>query len=387
MMFARRAIVSLVVVALAGRASAADDTGNFVVQLGQDTTSVETYSRTDSRLEVDQVGRAPRVLRRHFTYEFANSSMSHLAIVVTPPGATIPTQTVDATFAADSMHMQVHNGTQPVQNINVAMPAGTLVVAGSSPWSGYEGRIMKLVQSKNDSLRATMYFFGAPTTSWFSLHKRGNDMVEISNEHGDLFQARIDKAGHVLAVTPVRGTGKYSVTRVASLDVNAMAAGFAAREKAGAGLGTLSPRDTLSVANAGGAVLWVDYGRPRKRGRAIFGTVVPFGEVWRTGANAATQFKTDKALDFGGTVVPAGFYTLWTIPSAKDWKFVVNSETGQWGTEHKTAKDLYTIDMRVSTLPQAVENFTISVDPNAQGGVLNLDWDTTRAAVAFVVKP
>jgi hypothetical protein len=114
---------------------------------------------------------------------------------------------------------------------------------------------------------------------------------------------------------------------------------------------------------------------------------VPYGEVWRTGANAATQFKTDKSLDFGGTVVPAGFYTLWTLPSASGWKLIINSETGQWGTEHKADKDLYTIDMKSSVLPAAVERFTISVEPSGEGGVLNLDWDTTRASAAFRVKP
>jgi len=209
----------------------------------------------------------------------------------------------------------------------------------------------------------------------------------IFNGHQDLYHVRVDKQGHILGVLPIAGTAKFGEERVATLDLDAMTAAFAAREQAGAGLGMLSPRDTVNVANAGGASLWVDYGRPGKRGRVIFGNVVPFGEVWRTGANAATQFKADKALDFGGTVVPAGFYTLWTIPSANGWKLVINSETGQWGTAHKAEKDLYTIDMKVSTLPQVAERFTIGVEPNAQGGTLNLDWDTTRASVVFKVQP
>ena len=136
-----------------------------------------------------------------------------------------------------------------------------------------------------------------------------------------------------------------------------------------------------------GATLWFDYGRPGKRGRVIYGTVVPFGEVWRTGANAATQFRTDRALEFGKTVVPAGFYTLWTVPGPKGWKLIVNSETGQWVTAHKDSLDLYTIDMKVSRLPQVAERFTITVEPRPQGGTLNFDWDTTRASVPFAVKP
>ena len=382
----RFALAALAALVLAGPA-VADDSGNFVVRLGQDTTSVEHYSRTAERLEVQQVGRAPRVLRRHFTYDFADGAITRLAMVVTPPGSTTPTQTLRAEFGPDSMRMKIESGSDPVRNLNVALPKGTLVVASTSPWAGYEGEIMKFVRGKSDSLRTTMYFLGAATTDWLSLHKLGRDSVVIFNGHQDLYHVRVDKKGHVLGVLPISGTAKFGVERVASLDLEAMAAAFAAREQAGAGLGMLSPRDTVNVANAGGASLWVDYGRPGKRGRVIFGNVVPFGEVWRTGANAATQFKTDKALDFGGTVVPAGFYTLWTIPSATGWKLVVNSETGQWGTAHKTEKDLYTIGMKTSTLPQVVERFTIGVEPNAQGGTLNLDWDTTRAAVDFKVQP
>ena len=121
-------------------------------------------------------------------------------------------------------------------------------------------------------------------------------------------------------------------------------------------------------------------------GRVVFGDVVPYGEVWRTGANAATQFRSDKALDFGGTVVPAGFYTLWTLPSPAGWKLIVNGETGQWGTAHNAAKDLYTIEMKMSTLPQVVERFTIGVVATDQGGTINLDWDTTRESATFTVQ-
>lgn len=386
MMCHRFAFASLAIVALAGPAAAADS-GSFVVRLGQDTTSVEHYTRTTSRLEVDQVGRAPRVLRRHYTYDFANGAISHLTMVVTPPGAAQPTQTIDVSVGADSARVQTQSGSAPVQNRSVAMPQGTLVVASSSPWSGYEGLIMTLVRGKADSLRTTMYLVGADHTDWLSLHKLGRDSVMIFNGHQDQYHVRVDKTGHMLGVLPIAGTGKFSVERVATLDVDAMAASFAAREQAGVGLGVLSPRDTVRVADAGGATLWVDYGRPARRGRVIFGSVVPFGEVWRTGANAATQFRTDKGLDFGGTVVPAGFYSLWTVPAANGWKLVINSETGQWGTEHDAAKNLYTIDMKVSPLAQAVERFTIGVDASAQGGVLNLDWDTTRASAAFTVAP
>jgi hypothetical protein len=385
MTFVRIAFASLVALALAGSAMA-DDSGNFIMSLGQDTTSAEHYTRTTKQTVVDQVGRSPRVLQRHYVYDFEKGEISHFSLTVMPPGGTTPTQTIEARRDGDSLRIENHTGSAPVQTSAVMLAKGTLLVSGASPWSSYEGRIMEFMGGKSDSLRTTMYFLGAGQTDWLSFHKLGRDSIAIANGHMDQFHVRVDKSGHVLGVLPIAGTAKFSAQRVQSLDVNAMAASFAAHEKEAGAMGVLSPRDTVNVSSVGGATLWVDYSRPGKRGRVIFGGVVPYGEVWRTGANAATQFKTDKPLDFSGTVVPAGMYTLWTIPTASGWKLVINSETGQWGTAHNAAKDLYTIDMMVSPLPQVVERFTISITASAQGGTLNFDWDTTRASVAFAVK-
>ena len=385
-MFARSQVcVPFLALALVAPAFA-DDSGNFVITLGQDTTAVEQYTRTASRLDVRQVGRAPRVLERHFTYDYVQGEISVFRMVVGPPGGTTPTQTIDGTFGPDSARIKIQSGSSPVQNITVPFTPGMVVVASSSPWTSYEGLCMKLVKAKRDSLRTTMYLLGGTSTYWLSLHRLGRDSVSIFNEHLDQFHAQVDKDGRILGVLPIAGTAKFSARRVASLDYAAMAAAFSAREQAGTGLGVLSPRDSV-VTTVAGASLWIDYGRPGKRGRVIFGDVVPYGEVWRTGANAATQFRTDKALAFGGTIVPAGFYTLWTVPSPSGWKLRINGETGQWGTAHKDEKDLFTIDMKVSALPQVVERFTIGIESTPQGGVLNLDWDTTRASVAFTVQP
>lgn len=388
MTFARAAALIVTIAVTGAFAPArAEDSGRFVVQLGQDTTSVETYTRTATRLEVDQLGRAPRLLRRHFIYDFASGALGSFSMVVTPPGAAVPTQTIHGTLVGDSLQLQVQSGNAAAQNSKLALPPGTVVTANSSPWTTYEAQIMKMLRDKKSESTMPLYLIGAQAPFELRLRKQAKDKIELSNDHGDVFHVRVDGKGRILAVTPISGTGKFTVTRVAALDVDVMAADFAAREKAGKGLGALSPRDTVNVANAGGATLWVDYGRPHKRGRVVFGDVVPWDQVWRTGANAATQFKTDKALDFGGTIVPAGFYTLWTIPSAGGWKLIVNSETGQWGTERKPEKDLYTIAMQVATLAQPMETFTISVEPTATGGVLHLDWDTTDASAAFKVAP
>jgi hypothetical protein len=150
----------------------------------------------------------------------------------------------------------------------------------------------------------------------------------------------------------------------------------------------LSPRDTVRFDAGGGRHVFIDYGRPSMRGRRIMGELVPFGRVWRTGANAATTLATDVDLQIGTARVPRGTYTLYTIPSQGGWTLIVNRQTGQWGTQYDRARDLVRVPMRVSTLRRPVEQFTIALE-RGQGGAhtLALEWERTRAYVPFRVVP
>ena len=109
---------------------------------------------------------------------------------------------------------------------------------------------------------------------------------------------------------------------------------------------------------------------------------MPYGQVWRTGANAATSLKTDVDLTIGGANVPAGSYTLYTLPGTNSWKLIINKQTGQWGTEYSQGQDLARVDMKVGQLPSGMETFTISLDKtSATSAVLKLDWENTIASV------
>jgi hypothetical protein len=132
----------------------------------------------------------------------------------------------------------------------------------------------------------------------------------------------------------------------------------------------------------GGKSVTVDYGSPRAKGRKIYGELVPLGQVWRTGANEATTLVTPVDLTIGGTAVPAGTYTIFTIPNKDKWTLIISKKTGEWGTDYPgQANDLARVDMKVSTLPGPVENLTISFERAGGGANLNVDWETTRASV------
>lgn len=131
-----------------------------------------------------------------------------------------------------------------------------------------------------------------------------------------------------------------------------------------------------------GKTIHVDYSSPRMRGRVVYGGLVPFGEPWRAGANEATTFVTDAALVVGGKDVPAGSYTLFTVPNKDAWTLIVSKQTGEWGIPYPgESYDFTRAPMKVSKLPAPLENFTIAFDESGGGCTMRLDWETTRASV------
>lgn len=148
-----------------------------------------------------------------------------------------------------------------------------------------------------------------------------------------------------------------------------------------------SPPANATLDLGGGKSVSIDYSSPRVKGRKIYGDLVPYGKVWRAGANEATTFVTTADLNVGGTTVPAGSYTLFAIPDKDKWTLVLSKKTGEWGTAYPgPSEDLARIDMKVSALPSLVENYTMSFDKSGAGGTLNIDWENTRASVAVSKK-
>jgi len=144
-----------------------------------------------------------------------------------------------------------------------------------------------------------------------------------------------------------------------------------------------SPAASATCDLGGGKTVKTDYSSPRAKGRKIYGGLVPNGEVWRTGANESTTFVTSADITVGGTSVPAGSYTIFTVPNADKWSLVISKKTGEWGTQYPGSEnDLARIDMKVSKLPSPVENFTISFEKSGNGCNLKLAWDTTTAWVS-----
>ncbi len=134
-----------------------------------------------------------------------------------------------------------------------------------------------------------------------------------------------------------------------------------------------------------GAHITITYGRPYLKGRTVGKEVAPYGKEWRTGADEATTLVTDKPLKFGSLEVPAGTYTLYTLPGETEWQLIISKKTGQWGIPYPAGQDLGRVPMTVEKAAAPVEQLTISIDNTQAGGTLKVAWGTTVASVPFTV--
>jgi len=148
-----------------------------------------------------------------------------------------------------------------------------------------------------------------------------------------------------------------------------------------------SPPAKADCRFADGKAIHVDYSSPRMRGRKIFGDLVPYGSEWRTGANEATTFVINTDVTIGGKAVPAGSYTLFTLPKADSWQLIISKQTGEWGIPYPGASsDFDRYPMKLSKLNSPLENMTIAFDAAGAVCTLNVEWETTKASIAITEK-
>jgi hypothetical protein len=161
---------------------------------------------------------------------------------------------------------------------------------------------------------------------------------------------------------------------------------WASRRQFG-GSGYTSPPVKVAAAIAGKRIS-VDYYAPSMHGRKIIGGLVPFDEVWCTGANFATKITTEASHEIGGLKLPAGSYSIWTLPTQNEWTLIINKQTGQSHLSYDPSRDFGRTKMNIKTLASPVETFKIELRSDAGNqGTLALLWETTEASIPFTVVP
>lgn len=361
----------------------AQQSWGYVVKLGRDTIVVERARRVGDHVIGDAVERNPQVAVRHYDATIgADGRVTHFILdskVGNPIAGRPASQHVEADFRADSIRVAIGTG----DSARVTMMANTAALA--APWllytyGTYELMFDAMRRRGGDSMIVGTWSPGARALGKTLVRRLGNDSATI-DFFGSPIVAKFDRAGHMTSLSGDRTTIKVQLTRIDSPpDIESIATRFAATEKsAGGPVSAMSVRDTTR-ATVGAAELMVDYGRPQKRGRDILaGSIIQVDSVWRTGANAATQFRTSAPITLAGLKLDAGMYTLWTMRTKSGVTLIVNKQVGQWGTQYDAAKDLGRADLKTEKLSAPIETFTIRVEPAGAGAAsLVLEWDTFR---------
>jgi hypothetical protein len=365
----------------------------YLALLGNDTISIERDTRRGNEIVSDEVDRFPRVRRRHTTIRLAdNGTIEHLEMDITTPSepSNERQRRVVADVSKDSVHITKHDSTGTKKYAfatggAIAMPHLPMMYSLTDL---YFGAALKRAAAPGDSVTLRQYYIDREFDR-FPLHSGvvhvlAPGKAEIHHDwlagYGD---ATFDSLHNMLTYNGARSTYKIDVRRLATPpalpEVQAIGERFAALETSSGGMKQLSVRDTAR-ATIGDATITVDYGRPLARGRVLLGNVVPFDEVWRTGANAATQLTTSAPLTLAGMRLSPGTYTLWTVPR-KDGhaELIVNKQFGQWGTEYNGKLDAGRSPLSVDSTAAPVEKFTISLVPaGARKGTLVMEWGNFR---------
>ena len=381
-------VAALLPAIAAAQSGTPPDSAVFVTRLGSDTLVVERVVHSRHRVEADVAMRVPRTTRTHYLLELSpRNTLERMEAVTfdTTGGGKTPIRRQLITRAGDSLRIETVAGEQRTTR-SVAADTRVLPFIDMVHWP-YEIALLNL---RGGGASQTMQpLLSGQRVSNFALAYVGRDSVTITHPSRGTMRVHVNTSGRILTLDAGATTRKLFVERRPWMPIDDIVRRWTALDAAGKGLGALSGRGE-STSKVGGATITLDYGTPAKRGRTIWGALVPFGSVWRTGANEATHFETDRDLVFGTgsdtLFVPAGRYTLFSIPERDGGWLIINKETGQAGTAHDHAQDLGRVRLATRPLSTPVEVFAIRAETDGGAHLLRLQWDNAERVVPFRVR-
>lgn len=364
----------------------------FVTRLGADTVAVEAITPHRDGLDAVAVVRVPETTITEYRVRLdANRAMTTYEAVTRRPGQGMPLRTERVRRVGDSLRIEVtvpDEGTR-TRTFAAGERAVPFIEMVHWPFDLALQRVPpngRVVPTPMVTDRGSIAFTAQRGPNQLALGDRsGLYNTVVTHPTRGPMSATTNYAGHLVTLDAAATTRKLLVERVAAVDVEGLARRFAALDAAGAGVGALSGRARPSF-TLGGATIALDHGQPSARGRELFGGIVPWGQRWRTGADLATHVETNVDLVLGtdGSTlrVPAGRYTLSTIPAPSGGLLLVNRQTGQTGTSYDVTQDLGRVAMRRETALPYVERLTLRIAPTGpDAGELRIEWGSE----AFVV--
>jgi len=390
------AFVTLCVVdSTAATRALAPDRSTFVTLLGRDTVAAESFVRSESRVEGDLFVRIPSTVHFHYAVDVGANGMPTHSVLETHPmaGGDVAEKRVTIDFGGDSVRVTVDSSgrhhTETHASANASWPY--FMTGFGSSYGLYESvglydlALAHLPPKMGDTVAglAVHLATGQPVRRLYI--RRSATLVDFDYFRMAWNHVALDSAGRIASVDARETTEQTITTRADGIDVLELAKQFARRDRAGASIGIASPQRTVR-ASLGGHLVVLIYSSPRLRGRHVLGSVVRYDKVWRTGANEATLISLDKDVLIGGTLVPSGTYSLWTLPGRDGVQLIVNRQRLQWGTEYHPDQDLARIPMTATTASTPREEFSIAVNGAGNAGTLQIAWDTFVWSVTVQVK-
>ena len=361
----------------------------LLARLGTDTVAVEQYTRTATHMEGTLVSRLPALRVTRYSVELGPSGAPTRADLSVRDGNGVALsgglQSLAVRYGRDSAVFVGHRSAS--DTTHAIAVRGPVLPSIPTSYGLYELALARMSLLGRDSVEFAVVPLNLAVQQAGPQAVRviGRDSVRITVNGRPLY-LRHDGRGGIQGLDGSRTTFKVQVERVDGVHLDAIAKSWAARDQGGVPPGQVSVRDTVK-ATIGGAHLWIDYGRPSLRGRDVWVNGVLGDTLWRTGANAATQFRTDMDLVLGGAPIPPGTYTLWTATTPSGYRLVVNRQFGQWGTVYDATRDLVRVPLRESSVASPVERFTIEFEPQSDGVVLlAFTWGTKRLSVPIAPK-
>lgn len=357
----------------------------FISYLGNDTLAVEQFEKTDNGIVAHVILRSPET-----TFSSYELTLDNTGGIETMTRRVFPKETGfsgEGTIVqsiqkeADSLRVEAE-GSGGTRTFSVASEAGLLPFIDMVHWP-YELAFNQAAHAGQDTV--VQRLLTGSSVSDFIIADIEADSMTIRHPFRGVMGVNVSEAGEIMTLDAGLTTRKLLVERVPWVDLDAAGESFAAADLAGNPFGSLSGAEEAEFA-IGNAEFRLEYGTPLKRGRDLFGGIVPWGELWRTGANRATHFYTSADLTFDELHVPAGEYTLFSIPEPDGGVLIINTQTGQNGQSYDEERDLGRVSMEINTKEDTTETFTIAVEETDTGGVLQLIWGETILSADFEIQ-
>lgn len=361
-----------------------DKRGGLIYTLGKDTTAIGDYELKgyNFAITVADLTEAVTVSRLAGTF-FPNGELKTASGNMYKPVAGKDSQVLVSYklyYENDTTYMEIR------RNNTVITRKYPVRIMVANALGGYTlvympALLVNFAPEKNgDSLLSHHIVFNSARN--FLIRKVSAGQYSAGSSVMGMFSLSLDKKGDLRSIDGTGTSWNINGTVVPTLNMDSVITANVAKDQRHPHAAIVNKLDSVQTV-IGGAMIKIRYSRPAVRGRVIYGEVVPYDRFWRTGADAATKLTLSQAIYFNGKELPAGEYSIFTLPSKNGWTILFNKESNIWGTEYKAENDILRVPMSTAALPESVELLTIAIVPTDKGGRIEVSWEKLSASVAF----